>query len=166
MSCLHLLFDQGRERFGRIHPEAGGEAVSEKNDCLRGVSGCVGRWCFGKNCCRKKAKAERNSVNCCHRSLHAGEFNSLNPLRPSMTPLPILDVQSLTKTYTTGVGKLTVLKDISFSLPQGATCATGPSATTTPSQALQPSGGAQTQGTSAQTTPTQGGGVAGANPQP
>ena len=45
-----------------------------------------------------------------------------------MTPLPILDVQSLTKTYTTGVGKLTVLKDISFSLPQGATCAIlGPS---------------------------------------
>ena len=45
-----------------------------------------------------------------------------------MTALPILDVQRLTKTYTTGVGKLTVLKDISFSLPQGATCAIlGPS---------------------------------------
>lgn len=41
---------------------------------------------------------------------------------------PILDVQRLTKTYRTGAGTLTVLKEISFALPQGATCSIlGPS---------------------------------------
>ncbi|MEY2562036.1 MAG: putative transport system ATP-binding protein [Verrucomicrobiota bacterium] len=45
-----------------------------------------------------------------------------------MTAFPILDVQRLTKTYATGAGKLTVLKDISFVLPQGGTCSIlGPS---------------------------------------
>jgi putative ABC transport system ATP-binding protein len=45
-----------------------------------------------------------------------------------MTACPILDVQRLTKTYVTSAGKLTVLKDISFTLPQGATCSIlGPS---------------------------------------
>ena len=45
-----------------------------------------------------------------------------------MTAIPILDVHRLTKTYRTGAGELTVLKEISFSLPQGATCAIlGPS---------------------------------------
>ncbi len=45
-----------------------------------------------------------------------------------MSAIPILDVQRLTKTYRTGAGELTVLKEISFSLPQGATCAIlGPS---------------------------------------
>ncbi|HEY0369101.1 MAG TPA: ABC transporter ATP-binding protein [Chthoniobacterales bacterium] len=41
---------------------------------------------------------------------------------------PILDVQRLTKTYRTSAGTLTVLKEISFALPQGATCSIlGPS---------------------------------------
>jgi putative ABC transport system ATP-binding protein len=45
-----------------------------------------------------------------------------------MTAFPILNVQRLTKTYSTGAGKLTVLQDISFVLPQGATCSIlGPS---------------------------------------
>jgi putative ABC transport system ATP-binding protein len=45
-----------------------------------------------------------------------------------MTAFPILNVQRLTKTYPTGAGKLTVLKDISFVLPQRATCSIlGPS---------------------------------------
>jgi putative ABC transport system ATP-binding protein len=45
-----------------------------------------------------------------------------------MTPLPILRVQQLTKSYMTGAGRLTVLQNISFELPQGATCAIlGPS---------------------------------------
>ena len=45
-----------------------------------------------------------------------------------MTAFPILHVQRLTKTYATGGGKLTVLKDISFVLPRGATCSIlGPS---------------------------------------
>lgn len=45
-----------------------------------------------------------------------------------MTALTILDVQHLTKTYSTGAGKLTVLKDISFALPAGSTCSIlGPS---------------------------------------
>src|SRR5205807_8134972 len=45
-----------------------------------------------------------------------------------MSALSILDVQHLTKTYDTGAGKLTVLKDISFTLPAGVTCAIlGPS---------------------------------------
>src|SRR3954464_7271775 len=45
-----------------------------------------------------------------------------------MSALSILDVQHLTKTYDTGAGKLTVLKDISFTLPAGSTCAIlGPS---------------------------------------
>ncbi len=40
----------------------------------------------------------------------------------------ILEVQRLTKTYQTGSGALTVLKEISFTLPQGSTCAIlGPS---------------------------------------
>ena len=39
-----------------------------------------------------------------------------------MTAFPILNVQRLTKTYATSAGKLTVLKDISFVLPQGSTC--------------------------------------------
>ena len=40
----------------------------------------------------------------------------------------ILHVQHLTKTYETGAGKLTVLKDISFDLPAGGTCSIlGPS---------------------------------------
>src|SRR5213075_3294618 len=45
-----------------------------------------------------------------------------------MSALSILDVQHLTKTYDTGAGKLTVLKDISFTLPAASTCAIlGPS---------------------------------------
>ena len=45
-----------------------------------------------------------------------------------MTALPILRVQQLTKSYTTGAGRLTVLKNISFELPQGSTCSIlGPS---------------------------------------
>ena len=45
-----------------------------------------------------------------------------------MTAIPILKVENLTKSYTTGAGRLTVLKNISFELPQGATCAIlGPS---------------------------------------
>jgi len=45
-----------------------------------------------------------------------------------MTALSILNVQHLTKTYVTSAGNLTVLKDISFDLPQGATCSIlGPS---------------------------------------
>ncbi|MDQ6654244.1 MAG: ABC transporter ATP-binding protein [Verrucomicrobiota bacterium] len=45
-----------------------------------------------------------------------------------MASFPILRVEHLTKSYTTGAGSLTVLKDISFELPQGSTCAIlGPS---------------------------------------
>ncbi len=45
-----------------------------------------------------------------------------------MTAIPILNVQHLTKTYATAAGSLTVLKDISFELAQGATCSIlGPS---------------------------------------
>ena len=45
-----------------------------------------------------------------------------------MTAFPILNVQHLTKTYATAAGSLTVLKDISFELAQGATCSIlGPS---------------------------------------
>jgi putative ABC transport system ATP-binding protein len=45
-----------------------------------------------------------------------------------MTADPILVVQRLTKTYATGAGDLTVLKDISFTLRSGATCSIlGPS---------------------------------------
>src|SRR5436190_1390411 len=45
-----------------------------------------------------------------------------------MTAFPILEVQRLTKKYRTGAGELTVLRDISFTLPQGATCSIlGPS---------------------------------------
>src|SRR4051794_1668920 len=49
-----------------------------------------------------------------------------HPSKPSMST--ILDVQRLTKTYKTGAGALTVLKEISFTLPQGSTCSIlGPS---------------------------------------
>src|SRR6267378_2773578 len=45
-----------------------------------------------------------------------------------MNASAILDVQRLTKSYRTNSGELTVLKDISFVLPQGATCSIlGPS---------------------------------------
>ncbi|MDQ2660173.1 MAG: ABC transporter ATP-binding protein [Verrucomicrobiota bacterium] len=45
-----------------------------------------------------------------------------------MSALLILKVQQLTKSYATGAGRLTVLKNISFELPQGATCSIlGPS---------------------------------------
>lgn len=45
-----------------------------------------------------------------------------------MTAFPILNVQHLTKTYATGAGPLTVLKDVTFTLDQGATCSIlGPS---------------------------------------
>lgn len=45
-----------------------------------------------------------------------------------MNSFPILDVRSLTKSYVTGAGPLTVLQDVSFSLAQGATCSIlGPS---------------------------------------
>ena len=45
-----------------------------------------------------------------------------------MSALSILDVQHLTKTYDTGAGKLTVLKDVSFILPAASTCSIlGPS---------------------------------------
>jgi putative ABC transport system ATP-binding protein len=41
---------------------------------------------------------------------------------------PILDVRRLTKSYSSGAGALTVLKEISFSLPVASTCAiVGPS---------------------------------------
>ncbi len=45
-----------------------------------------------------------------------------------MTAPSVLNVQRLTKTYPTAAGSLTVLKDISFELAQGATCSIlGPS---------------------------------------
>ena len=45
-----------------------------------------------------------------------------------MNSSPVLEVAGLTKTYRSGNGTLTVVKDISFSLAQGATCAIlGPS---------------------------------------
>ena len=45
-----------------------------------------------------------------------------------MNSSPVLEVQGLSKTYRSGNGALTVIRDISFSLPQGATCAIlGPS---------------------------------------
>ena len=45
-----------------------------------------------------------------------------------MTAIPILAVERLTKSYKTGAGTLTVLKEISLELPQGATCSIlGPS---------------------------------------
>jgi putative ABC transport system ATP-binding protein len=45
-----------------------------------------------------------------------------------MNSFPILQVRSLTKSYPTGAGQLTVLQDVSFSLAQGATCSIlGPS---------------------------------------
>ena len=45
-----------------------------------------------------------------------------------MKSFPILEVQNLTKSYATAAGKLTVLRDISFSLAPGATCSIlGPS---------------------------------------
>jgi putative ABC transport system ATP-binding protein len=39
-----------------------------------------------------------------------------------MNPFPILQVISLTKSYATGAGSLAVLKNVSFTLEQGATC--------------------------------------------
>ena len=45
-----------------------------------------------------------------------------------MNTCPILQVRHLTKTYATGAGPLTVLRGISFTLEQGATCSIlGPS---------------------------------------
>lgn len=45
-----------------------------------------------------------------------------------MTSSPILEIRGLTKTYPNGSGTLTVLKDISFAVAAGATCAiVGPS---------------------------------------
>jgi len=45
-----------------------------------------------------------------------------------VNPSNILEVQGLTKNYPNGAGTLTVVKDISFSLPAGSTCAiVGPS---------------------------------------
>src|SRR5690349_20934831 len=45
-----------------------------------------------------------------------------------MKSFPILEVQDLTKTYATGAGQLTVLRDISITLEAGATCSIlGPS---------------------------------------
>jgi putative ABC transport system ATP-binding protein len=41
---------------------------------------------------------------------------------------PILDVRNLTKSYVTAAGELTVLRNVSFALPQSATCSIlGPS---------------------------------------
>src|SRR3954447_9096540 len=49
-------------------------------------------------------------------------------LAPSMNSSAILEVRNLTKSYRTGAGQLTVLRDISFKLEQGATCSIlGPS---------------------------------------
>jgi putative ABC transport system ATP-binding protein len=45
-----------------------------------------------------------------------------------MSPLPILDLRRLTKSYATSAGPLTVLRDVSFTLAPAATCAIlGPS---------------------------------------
>ena len=45
-----------------------------------------------------------------------------------MKPFPILEIRALTKSYPTPAGSLTVLKNVSFTLPQGATCSIlGPS---------------------------------------
>jgi putative ABC transport system ATP-binding protein len=45
-----------------------------------------------------------------------------------MSAIPILNVERLTKTYSTAAGRLTVLKNISFTLDEGATCSIlGPS---------------------------------------
>lgn len=45
-----------------------------------------------------------------------------------MNSFPILEIRNLTKSYATGAGRLTVLRDVSFTLAAGATCAIlGPS---------------------------------------
>ena len=45
-----------------------------------------------------------------------------------MNPCPILELRRLTKSYPTGAGSLTVLKNVSFTLEQGETCSIlGPS---------------------------------------
>ncbi len=45
-----------------------------------------------------------------------------------MSTFPILEIRSLTKSYLAGANRLTVLRDVSFTLAQGATCAIlGPS---------------------------------------
>ena len=45
-----------------------------------------------------------------------------------MNSFPILNVRDLTKSYPTGAGQLTVLRNVSFTLEQGATCSIlGPS---------------------------------------
>src|SRR5688572_7485508 len=49
-------------------------------------------------------------------------------LIPAMSVQSILNVQRLTKTYATAAGPLTVLQEVSFSIPAGGTCAiVGPS---------------------------------------
>ena len=50
---------------------SGGEAVSEKNQCLRRGRRRGRRRDLGENCARKKAEGERNSANCWHRFPHA-----------------------------------------------------------------------------------------------
>ncbi len=52
----------------------------------------------------------------------------LQRIVPRMSVQPILKVERLTKTYPTAAGALTVLKEVSFALDPGATCAiVGPS---------------------------------------
>ena len=61
-----------------------------------------------------------------------------------MSVQSILNVQRLTKTYATAAGPLTVLQEVSFSIPAGGTCAiVGPSALVKPVRLLRSAVGSQ-----------------------
>src|SRR5690242_7886911 len=82
---------------------------------------------FGRERTRAQTKANGAEANSsCARDHH--RVSKARRFSPSMKSFPILEVQALTKSYATGGGQLTVLRDISFTLEAGATCSIlGPS---------------------------------------
>ena len=76
-------------------------------------------------------RTERRLARCGPGETRQGRSCSPARIYPSVTPVEsqsVLEVRQLTKTYRTGAKELTVLRDVSFSVAAGATCAIiGPS---------------------------------------
>ena len=114
-TCDNLFLDQGRKRLRRIESIASRQAVAEEQNGfrlrLRRLLGMASGSCQGHATQVHQAREQHQARDTGH-----------------MQTTPLLDVQHVSKTYHTEAGPLTILKDISFSLAAGTTCAVvGPS---------------------------------------
>src|SRR6476620_6206527 len=100
------------------------QCQSRRSGCCQ-ETGSFQRGRLGRAGARTRARPDYGNSSCA-RDQH--RVSKARRLPASMKSFPILEVQGLTKSYATGAGQLTVLRDISFALEAGATCSIlGPS---------------------------------------